>query len=274
MTAEKGYFGQFGGSFVPEPIQALLDELEATFEHNTARTLTLSRNFDFIWKIICRPTPLYYAESLTSHLGGAKIYLKREDLNHLGSHKLTTSLRPNPPAKRTANPCHRLNGSGPTRGRHHAAAAKFGMKRDVHMGAEDVKRQRLNVFRMEMMGARVHGVTAGTATLKEAVDGLGAWMNDLDVGVLGSAVGPHPYLTIVHDFCYQPRVSPTNPDGSRLPDAASPVSAEAPMPSVPSLSILQMIMSPHWGGGCRTRRRYRQARCNYDYGTSVSSTMG
>ena len=150
-----------------------------------------------------RETPLYFAESLTDHLGGAKIYLKCEDLNHLGSHKLNNVLGQILLAKRMGKK--RViaeTGAGQHGVATAAAAAKFGMACDVYMGAEDVERQRLNVFRMEMMGATVHAVETGTRTLKDAVDAaFGAWMNDLEAFyVLGSAVGPHPYPTIVHEF--------------------------------------------------------------------------
>ena len=203
MTAEKGYFGQFGGSFVPEPIQALQDELEATFEQYRQDPDFIKELRFYLEDYSGRPTPLYYAESLSKYLGGVKIYLKREDLNHLGSHKLNNVLGQILLAKRMGKT--RViaeTGAGQHGVATAAAAAKFGMECDVYMGAEDVKRQRLNVFRMEMMGARVHAVTEGTATLKEAVDAaFGAWMNDLDAFyVLGSAVGPHPYPTIVHEF--------------------------------------------------------------------------
>mgnify|MGYP003616233307 CR=1 FL=1 len=225
MTAEKGYFGQFGGSFVPEPIQALLDELEATFEQYRQDPDFIKELRFYLEDYSGRPTPLYYAESLTKHLGGAKIYLKREDLNHLGSHKLNNVLGQILLAKRMGKT--RViaeTGAGQHGVATAAAAAKFGMECDVYMGAEDVKRQRLNVFRMEMMGARVHAVTEGTATLKEAVDAaFGAWMNDLDAFyVLGSAVGPHPYPTIVHEFqkviSQESRQQILGKEG-RLPDA-------------------------------------------------------
>ena len=225
MTAEKGYFGQFGGSFVPKPIQALLDELEATFEQYRQDPDFIKELRFYLEDYSGRPTPLYYAESLTKHLGGAKIYLKREDLNHLGSHKLNNVLGQILLAKRMGKT--RViaeTGAGQHGVATAAAAAKFGMECDVYMGAEDVKRQRLNVFRMEMMGARVHAVTEGTATLKEAVDAaFGAWMNDLDAFyVLGSAVGPHPYPTIVHEFqkviSQESRQQILGKEG-RLPDA-------------------------------------------------------
>ena len=199
----KGYFGQFGGSFVPEPIQTLLDELEVTFDKYKEDPEFLAEFRHYLKDYSGRETPLYFAESLTDHLGGAKIYLKREDLNHLGSHKLNNVLGQILLAKRMGKK--RViaeTGAGQHGVATAAAAAKFGMACDVYMGAEDVERQRLNVFRMEMMGATVHAVETGTRTLKDAVDAaFGAWMNDLEAFyVLGSAVGPHPYPTIVHEF--------------------------------------------------------------------------
>ncbi|WP_421409100.1 tryptophan synthase subunit beta [Streptococcus suis] len=201
--AEKGYFGQFGGSFVPEQIQVLLDQLEETFEQYRNNPEFLAEYQAYLKDYAGRETPLYFAESLTKELGGAKIYLKREDLNHLGSHKLNNVLGQILLAKRMGKT--RViaeTGAGQHGVATVAVAARFGLGCDVYMGAEDVKRQRLNVFRMEMMGARVHAVTDGTQTLKEAVDAaFGAWMADLDAFyVLGSAVGPHPYPTIVHEF--------------------------------------------------------------------------
>lgn len=199
----KGYFGQFGGSFVPEPIQVLLDELEVTFDKYKDDPEFLAEYRHYLKDYSGRETPLYFAESLTDYLGGAKIYLKREDLNHLGSHKLNNVLGQILLAKRMGKK--RViaeTGAGQHGVATAAAAAKFGMACDVYMGAEDVERQRLNVFRMEMMGATVHAVETGTRTLKDAVDAaFGAWMNDLEAFyVLGSAVGPHPYPTIVHEF--------------------------------------------------------------------------
>ncbi|MCU9534034.1 tryptophan synthase subunit beta [Streptococcus sp. CSL10205-OR2] len=222
---EKGFFGEFGGSFVPEPIQVLLDELETAFE-------TYKDDEDFQKELAYylkdysgRETPLYYAQSLSTALGGAKIYLKREDLNHLGSHKLNNVLGQILLAKRMGKT--RViaeTGAGQHGVATAAAAAKFGMACDVYMGAEDTKRQRLNVFRMEMMGATVHAVTEGTQTLKEAVDAaFGAWMADLGAFyVLGSAVGPHPYPTMVHEFqkiiSLESRKQILDKEG-RLPDA-------------------------------------------------------
>ncbi|HFI0362680.1 TPA: tryptophan synthase subunit beta [Streptococcus suis] len=200
---ENGYFGQFGGSFVPEQIQVLLNQLEETFEQYRNDPEFLAEYQAYLKDYAGRETPLYFAESLSKELGGAKIYLKREDLNHLGSHKLNNVLGQILLAKRMGKT--RViaeTGAGQHGVATAAVAARFGLGCDVYMGAEDLKRQRLNVFRMEMMGARVHAVTDGTQTLKEAVDAaFGAWMADLDAFyVLGSAVGPHPYPTIVHEF--------------------------------------------------------------------------
>ena len=161
----KGYFGQFGGSFVPEPIQALLDELEVTFDKYKDDPEFWQSFAIYLKDYSGRETPLYFAESLTDHLGGAKIYLKREDLNHLGSHKLNNVLGQILLAKRMGKK--RViaeTGAGQHGVATAAAAAKFGMACDVYMGAEDVERQRLNVFPYEMMGATVHAVETGTRT--------------------------------------------------------------------------------------------------------------
>ncbi|MET3559258.1 tryptophan synthase beta chain [Streptococcus rupicaprae] len=222
---KKGYFGEFGGSFVPEPIQVLLDQLEAVFETYREDPEFLTEYRHYLKDYSGRETPLYFAESLTKHLGGAKIYLKREDLNHLGSHKLNNVLGQILLAKRMGKT--RViaeTGAGQHGVATAAAAAKFGMACDIYMGAEDTKRQALNVFRMEMMGATVHAVETGTQTLKDAVDAaFGAWMADLDAFyVLGSAVGPHPYPSIVHEFqkiiSQESRQQILDKEG-RLPDA-------------------------------------------------------
>lgn len=181
----------------------MLNQLEETFEQYKNDPEFIAEYKHYLKDYSGRETPLYFAESLTEHLDGAKIYLKREDLNHLGSHKLNNVLGQILLAKRMGKT--RViaeTGAGQHGVATAAAAAKFGMACDVYMGAEDVERQRLNVFRMEMMGATVHAVETGTKTLKDAVDAaFGAWMADLDAFyVLGSAVGPHPYPTIVHEF--------------------------------------------------------------------------
>ena len=198
-----GFYGRFGGRFVPETLMTAVLELEEAYRESQADPSFQEELNQLLRQYVGRETPLYYAKNLTQHIGGAKIYLKREDLNHLGSHKLNNVLGQILLAKRMGKK--RViaeTGAGQHGVATAAAAAKFGMACDVYMGAEDVERQRLNVFRMEMMGATVHAVETGTRTLKDAVDAaFGAWMNDLEAFyVLGSAVGPHPYPTIVHEF--------------------------------------------------------------------------
>lgn len=200
----KQVFGEFGGQYVPEKIKIALEELEQAFlKYKDDEEFQKEYEY-YLKQYVGRPSPLYYAERLTKHLGGAKIYLKREDLNHTGAHKINNVLGQMLLAKRM----------GKTRviaetgaGQHGVAtatvAALMGMECVVYMGSQDVKRQELNVFRMEMLGARVEPVTYGTQTLKEAVDeAINAWVEASDdtFYVLGSAVGPHPYPTIVREF--------------------------------------------------------------------------
>ena len=192
----KGYFGEFGGSFVPEVVQKALDELEAAYDKYKDDEEFLAEYAHYLKDYSGRETPLYYAETLTNHLGGAKIYLKREDLNHLGAHKLNNVIGQILLAKRMGKKkVIAETGAGQHGVATAAAAAKFGMECEIYMGALDVERQRLNVFRMEMLGAKVHAAQEGEKTLKE-------WIENIDdtFYVLGSAVGPHPYPTIVKDF--------------------------------------------------------------------------
>ncbi|GAJ25689.1 tryptophan synthase beta chain [Liquorilactobacillus sucicola DSM 21376 = JCM 15457] len=201
---KKGYFGEFGGQYVPDNVKKALNELEKTYVQYKDDQAFRNELAYYLRDYSGRATPLYYAESLTNYLGGAKIYLKREDLNHLGAHKLNNVLGQILLAKRMGKKkVVAETGAGQHGVATAAAAAKFGMECEIFMGAEDVKRQKLNVFRMELMGATVNSVTAGTATLKNAVDAaLGYFAEHLDdtFYVLGSAVGPHPYPTIVKDF--------------------------------------------------------------------------
>jgi len=200
----KQVFGEFGGQYVPEKLKKALEELEVAFlKYKDDKDF--QKEYDYYLKqYVGRPSPLYYAERLTKELGGAKIYLKREDLNHTGAHKINNVLGQMLLAKRM----------GKTRviaetgaGQHGVAtatvAALMGMECVVYMGVEDIRRQEINVFRMEMLGARVEAVTHGTQTLKEAVDAaITAWVEAKEdtFYVLGSAVGPHPYPTIVREF--------------------------------------------------------------------------
>ncbi|QPK93851.1 tryptophan synthase subunit beta [Actinomyces sp. zg-332] len=201
---ENGFFGDFGGSYVPENIQKALDELETAYNKYSKDPEFIQEFYGYLKDYSGRETPLYFAESLTNYLGGAKVYLKREDLNHLGAHKLNNVLGQILLAKRMGKQkVIAETGAGQHGVATAAAAAKFNMKCDIYMGAEDVERQKLNVFRMEMLGATVHAVEDGTRTLKDAVNAaFGAWITNVDdtFYVLGSAVGPHPYPIIVKDF--------------------------------------------------------------------------
>lgn len=203
-TAKKGFYGEFGGQYVPEAVLVALDEISAAYEEAKADPAFDAEYRALLADYCGRQTPLYYAEKLTQQLGGAKIYLKREDLNHLGAHKLNNVLGQILLAKRMGKT--RIiaeTGAGQHGVATAAAAARFGLECVVYMGEEDCRRQKLNVFRMEMLGATVVPVTAGQGTLKEAVDAaFGDLMAHLEdtFYIIGSAVGPHPYPMMVKDF--------------------------------------------------------------------------
>lgn len=204
ITDEKGYYGQFGGQFVPEEIREALNEISEAYDFYKQNSEFKKDLKGYLKDYSGRETPLYYAEALTDKLGGAKVYLKREDLNHLGAHKLNNVLGQILLAKYMGKT--RIiaeTGAGQHGVATAAAAAKFGMECEVYMGAKDVKRQSLNVFRMELLGAKVNSVTRGNQTLKEAVDvafeDLATHLADTFY-VVGSAVGPHPYPMLVRDF--------------------------------------------------------------------------
>lgn len=199
-----GKFGIFGGKYAPETLIFALDELETAYnKYKDDPDFKRELNY-YLNEYAGRPSRLYYAEKMTKDLGGAKVYLKREDLNHTGAHKINNVLGQVLLAKRMGKKkIIAETGAGQHGVAAATAAALFEMECEVYMGAEDTKRQELNVFRMELLGAKVHPVTSGTKTLKDACnDALRAWAaNAQDTFyVLGSAVGPHPYPTIVRDF--------------------------------------------------------------------------
>ncbi len=203
ITAD-GFFGEYGGQFVPEQLIPILNELADTY-NKYKDDEEFKREFQyFLSKYSGRPTPLYLCSNLTNELGGAKIYLKREDLNHLGAHKINNTIGQILLAKRMGKKkIIAETGAGQHGVATAATAALMGMECTVYMGAVDVERQKLNVFRMQMMGAKVIPAQSGQRTLKEAVDeALGAWIQDADESfyLLGSAVGPHPYPSMVRDF--------------------------------------------------------------------------
>ena len=201
---KNGMFGQFGGQYVPDILIPALNELTVAYEE-CKNDLEFQRELMYYFKnYVGRPSALYYAQNFSEHLGGAKIYLKREDLNHTGSHKINNAIGQALLAKKMGKKCLVAETGA---GQHGVAtatvAALFGMKCKVFMGAEDVERQALNVFRMEILGAEVVSVTSGTQTLKDAVDeAINYWVENCQdtFYLLGSAVGPHPYPSVVSYF--------------------------------------------------------------------------
>lgn len=204
MPTADGFFGPYGGQFVPEPIKDILNELADAFERYRNDPDFL-REYDYYQRQFTgRPSPLYFCANLTRRCGGAKIYLKREDLNHLGAHKVNNTIGQILLAKRMGKKkIIAETGAGQHGVATAATAALMGMECTIHMGAVDVERQKLNVFRMQMMGARVVPAESGQKTLKEAVDeALMSWVQDArnTFYLLGSAVGPHPYPLMVREF--------------------------------------------------------------------------
>ncbi|SOB89502.1 tryptophan synthase beta chain [Ureibacillus xyleni] len=205
MTTEvKGRFGRFGGQFVPETLMTALQELEEAYEHFKNDDSFQQELHYYLKNYVGRETPLYFAERLTEACGGAKIYLKREDLNHTGAHKINNALGQALLAKRMGKKkIVAETGAGQHGVATATACALLNLECIVYMGAEDVKRQALNVFRMELLGTKVVAVEKGSATLKDAVnEALRHWVTHIDDThyILGSALGPHPFPTIVRDF--------------------------------------------------------------------------
>jgi tryptophan synthase beta chain len=199
-----GHFGPYGGVFVPETLVFALKQLES--EYTRAKSdPEFQKQFDY-WmrEYVGRPSRLYFAKRLSDHLGGAKIYLKREDLNHTGAHKINNTIGQALLTVRMGKK--RLiaeTGAGQHGVATATAAALFGLKCDVYMGAEDVRRQNLNVFRMRLMGAEVKEVHSGAKTLKDATnEAMRDWMGSVEHThyIIGSVVGPHPFPMIVRDF--------------------------------------------------------------------------
>lgn len=200
----KGRFGKFGGQYVPETLMPALAELEQAYE-DAKRDAGFAREFDeLLQKFVGRPTPLYFAKRLTELCGGAKIYIKREDLAHTGAHKINNALGQGLLAKRM-NKTRIVAETGA--GQHGVATAAtcamLGLECIVYMGTDDIKRQQPNVFRMKLLGAEVREVNAGSRTLKDAInEALRDWVTNVRTThyLLGSALGPHPYPTIVRQF--------------------------------------------------------------------------
>lgn len=200
----KGRFGKYGGQYVPEIVMPVLTELEAAYEKYKEDPDFIAELNKYYTQYAGRPTLLYYAEQLTKHYGGAKIYLKREDLLHTGAHKINNALGQVLLAKRMGKK--RIiaeTGAGQHGVATATVAALFGMECHVFMGAVDIERQKLNVFKMKLLGTKVIPVTTGTGTLKDATsEAIRYWAAHIDDThyIIGSAVGPHPYPTMVRDF--------------------------------------------------------------------------
>ncbi len=200
----KGRFGEFGGQYIPETLMSELDKLEKAYEHYKNDSEFVAELNDLLNNYANRPSLLYYAENMTNDLGGAKIYLKREDLNHTGAHKINNVLGQCLLAKKMGKK--RIiaeTGAGQHGVAAATAAALMGLECEVFMGEKDTERQALNVYRMELLGAKVHAVTTGTKVLKDAVnEAMREWVNRVDDThyVIGSVMGPHPFPTMVRDF--------------------------------------------------------------------------
>jgi tryptophan synthase beta chain len=201
---ERGHFGQYGGRYVAETLMPALLELEEAYAA-ARQDPAFQQEIDYYLKhYVGRPSPLYYAERLTRQLGGAKIYLKREDLNHTGAHKVNNTVGQILLARRMGKQkVIAETGAGQHGVATATVAALFGMDCEIFMGREDIRRQSLNVFRMKLLGARVTEVTSGTATLKDAMnDALRHWVTHVrdTFYVIGTVAGPHPYPLMVRDF--------------------------------------------------------------------------
>ncbi len=224
---ERGHYGAFGGRYVAETLMPSLLELEQAYAEARQDPAFAQELLDYLKNYVGRPSPLYFARRLTGHLGGAKVYLKREDLNHTGAHKVNNTVGQALLARRMGK--RRLiaeTGAGQHGVATATVAALFGMECEVFMGTEDIRRQSLNVFRMKLLGAKVHGVTSGTATLKDAMnEALRHWVTHVrdTFYVIGTVAGPHPYPMMVRDFQavigQEAREQILEAEG-RLPDAA------------------------------------------------------
>ncbi|HIP43139.1 MAG TPA: tryptophan synthase subunit beta [Aquifex aeolicus] len=201
---ERGYFGKFGGKYVPETLMYALEELEEKYKELKDDD-EFNRELDYYLREYAgRPTPLYFAEKLTKYVGGAKIYLKREDLLHTGAHKINNTIGQCLLTKRMGKK--RViaeTGAGQHGVATATASALFGLECVVYMGEEDAERQALNVFRMKLLGAKVRIVKSGSKTLKDAInEALRDWVTNVETThyIIGSVVGPHPFPMIVRDF--------------------------------------------------------------------------
>lgn len=204
LPNETGHFGQYGGRFVSETLMSALDDLTELYERLSKDPAFQAEYDKDLAHYVGRPSPLYFAERLTEKAGGAKIYLKREDLNHTGAHKVNNTIGQALLAKYTGKPkVIAETGAGQHGVATATVAARLGLQCTVFMGKTDVERQKLNVYRMRLLGAEVVPVTSGTATLKDAMnEAMRHWVTNVDdtFYIIGTAAGPHPYPKLVRDF--------------------------------------------------------------------------
>jgi tryptophan synthase beta chain len=204
MPDARGHFGQFGGRFVSETLMEAIDELTAAYEKFSKDPDFLAEFDRDLTQYVGRPSPLYHAERWSRELGGAQIYLKREDLNHTGAHKVNNTIGQALLARRMGKK--RViaeTGAGQHGVASATVAARFGMECVVYMGAEDIQRQALNVYRMKLLGAEVVAVESGSKTLKDALnEAMRDWVTNVDdtFYIIGTVAGPHPYPAMVRDF--------------------------------------------------------------------------
>lgn len=204
LPDENGWFGEFGGIFVSETLMPALQELKETYQHIKKDQHFWAEFQHDLQHYVGRPSPVYYAQHLSQHLGGAQIYLKREDLNHSGAHKINNTIGQALLAKHMGKK--RViaeTGAGQHGVATATVAARFGMDCTIFMGTEDIARQAPNVFRMKLLGAKVHPVDSGSKTLKDAMnEAMREWVARVDdtFYIIGTAAGPHPYPEIVRDF--------------------------------------------------------------------------
>ena len=204
LPDKNGFFGDYGGKFVPETLMYALEQLEGTY-NNLKNDVTFKKQFyKDLAEFVGRPSPLYFAERLTSHYGTGSIWFKREDLNHTGAHKINNTVGQILLAKHMGKK--RIiaeTGAGQHGVATAAVAARLGLECHIYMGAEDIQRQSPNVYRIKLLGAQVHSVDSGSATLKDALnEALRDWVTNVDdtYYIIGSVTGPHPYPMIVRDF--------------------------------------------------------------------------
>src|SRR3989338_7694634 len=204
MKNKHAYFGKYGGQFVPETLMAGLEDLERSYAKFRKDKKAQAELRDLLVNFVGRPTPLYFAKNLTKHCGGAKIYLKREDIAHTGAHKINHAVGQALLAKYMGKT--RIiaeTGAGQHGVASASAAALLGLECVIYMGKVDMERQKPNVLRMRLLGAKVVEVTSGSQTLKDAInEAIRDWVANVNTTyyMIGSVLGPHPYPTIVRDF--------------------------------------------------------------------------